>query len=610
MYHTHLENCRKESVELHKRCSRISFLRFITAAAAVIFFCLGYAQRLPAAAAAILFFLLVRRNHVLKDRLDDLSHYESVILDYEARLDNGWKRFSENGTRYEDGAPIYAADLDIIGKNSLYQYICTAGTVLGQDRLAGWLLQPDEDIASMRLRQQAVEELAHKPEFTLHFEASARPLKAQDYAVSQKNLHAFFDAAKQNTESFALLQPAIRIFPALTLTFFGLYLCGIAQDRMLSCFLTAAMLQLAASFLAHRTHTALLAPVYKMNQTIAPYRTLLEQLAEESFTGPYLRQLQQTLFQNSKQNNRQTNKHKQTGATQTSEAVSAFRKLHSIADLVVLRHNVYASLLLNSLFCYDFHCAQRYRKWIAEYGHLLQPWLETIGCMEALISLGTIGRTRQTHTLPQLSDSSKPVISGTDLRHPLLREENAIGNDFEPTHRTCIITGSNMSGKTTFMRTIGVNLVLAYAGGFCTATEFSASYMKICTSMRTTDNVNEGISSFYAELLRMQKIVEAGRLQRPMIALIDEIYKGTNSKDRILAAQETIKKLSKPFILTILTTHDLALCDLEHDHDVNVQNYYFTEQYAENQILFDYKIRHGRCETSNARYLLHMAGIL
>ena len=241
---------------------------------------------------------------------------------------------------------------------------------------------------------------------------------------------------------------------------------------------------------------------------------------------------------------------------------------------------------------------------------MLKPWLEAVGSVEAFISLGVIARTKQVHTLPQLVQEGRPVLSAKNLRHPLLNNTDAVGNDFDLNHQTCVITGSNMSGKTTFMRSIGVNLVLAYAGGFCTADGLRASCMEICTCMRTADNVSEGISSFYAELLRIQKIVETSKKGQPMLSLIDEIYKGTNSKDRILAAGETVKKLAQPYALTILTTHDLELCELEHDDAIDAVNYYFTEHYDENKILFDYKIRQGRAASSNARFLLHMAGIL
>ena len=160
------------------------------------------------------------------------------------------------------------------------------------------------------------------------------------------------------------------------------------------------------------------------------------------------------------------------------------------------------------------------------------------------------------------------------------------------------------------MRSIGVNLILAYAGGFCTAKSLAVSPMELCTSMRVQDNVSEGISTFYAELLRIKRMTDIGKKQVPMIALIDEIYKGTNSRDRIYAAGETVRKLSQPYVFTILTTHDFELCDLENSSETDAENYYFEEHYEQNQILFDYKIRKGRSTSSNARYLLRMAGIL
>ena len=134
--------------------------------------------------------------------------------------------------------------------------------------------------------------------------------------------------------------------------------------------------------------------------------------------------------------------------------------------------------------------------------------------------------------------------------------------------------------------------------------------MELYTSIRTEDNVNEGISTFYAELLRIKKMIEASKKQLPMISLIDEIYKGTNSKNRIFAAKETIRNLSKPYAVTLITTHDFELCDLDKDLDIHAKNYHFAEIYKENRILFDYKLKEGRCTTTNARYLLRMAGIL
>lgn len=601
MYQAHLDSCRKQTAGLKEQRGRMSFWRLLSFLAAVILLCFGYAKQhyefyIAAAVAALAFFLFVFISRRLIKRISYLADYESVLLEYQSRLTDGWKQFSVHGSRYLQSphASPRASDLDIFGRQSLYQYLCTASTVFGQDCLAGLLSQPDMQPDSIRSRQQAVSELVQKTDFTLRFETAARCLRASSYDSIKKALHHFFHALESNSRSPLFLRAFFWTAPVLTLSALFIHFAGIKPDITLICFLAGAALQLGAALLGNARNSRLLAPVYKMNQTITPYRTLLKLLADEPFESPYLQKLRQTLKDSSNSRN----------------ALEAFKELEDIAASVVVRHNIYASFLLNSLFCFDFHCAERYLQWKSKYQHMLKPWLEAVGSVEALISLGVIARTKQTHTLPQLAETGRPVLSARNLRHPLLNDADAVGNDFDLNHQTCIITGSNMSGKTTFMRSIGVNLVLAYAGGFCTADGLRTSCMEICTSMRTVDNVSEGISSFYAELLRIRKIMETSKNGQPMLSLIDEIYKGTNSKDRILAARETVKKLAKPYALTILTTHDLELCELEHDHTIDAVNYYFSEYYEENKILFDYKIRQGRCMTTNARYLLHMAGII
>lgn len=608
MFQKQYENCEKRLKILRSQCTRVSFCRLIFSIAAVLLLCLGYSKAFPvyyllSAVSAFIFLQLVSYDHKLQTTQTYLTDYQNVIHDYEARLGDGWKQFPIHGVQYLRDDSCEAADLDIFGKNSLYQYLCTASTVFGQDQLAHWLNPADQKtIQDIHGRQQAVKELAEKTDFSLHFEASARCLRNVSYDASKKVLDDFFCALEQKSSIPLAVRIAIRVVPVLTLAFLLAFLSGFNKELMVSCFLTAAMLQLFAALLGHGRTSRLLGPVYKMNQTITPYRKLMEQLIQESFDSPYLRQLQQTLTGSAKDDN--SVKHTNTGA------VNALKELEAIADSVVIRHNIYASFILNSLFCFDFHCVERYCKWKQTYQSALCTWLEAVGAIEALISLGVICHTRQIHTLPQIIHADKPKLSAVSLRHPLLKEADAVGNDFDLIHNTCIITGSNMSGKTTFMRSIGINLVLAYAGAYCTASDLCVSYMRLCTSMRTKDNVNEGISTFYAELLRIKKIMEAVREQKPILSLIDEIYKGTNAKDRIFAARETIKNISRPYAYTILTTHDFELCDLENDSHMDAENYYFSEHYCQDKILFDYKIKQGRCTTANARYLLHMAGIL
>ncbi len=594
MFQAHLEDCEKKIETIRTLRSRISLWRLISSIAALVLSCFCYTQKslgylLPSAAAAACFALLVSYDYKIQSKLAYLTDRKSVIQDYCARMDDRWKEFPLYSCGFPYETDVKSGDLDLFGKHSLYQYLCTASTVFGQDQLAHLLTRPDKQPAQIRERQKAVKELTQKTDFTLHFEASARNLRTISYHTSKKALDDFFHALEKESHSSLAERILIWVVPALTFVFLICWLSGLEPESSLLCFSVSAMLQLSAAFIGHSRNSRLLAPVYQMNQTIKPYRKLIAQLVQESFESPDLQKLQQSLSQ---------------------EALHAFRQLEAITESVVVRHNVYASLLLNSLFCYDFHCTRRYHKWKNNYRHLFRSWLEAIGTAEALISLGVPARTRQTHTMPTILDTGKPSISAGRLQHPLIQETDAVGNDFHLTHQTCIITGSNMSGKTTFMRSIGTNLILAYAGGFCTARSLHVSCMEICTSMRTTDNVSEGISSFYAEILRIKSMIETSRKQQPMISLIDEIYKGTNSKDRIYAARETVKNLAKPYAVTILTTHDMELCDLEQESGMDVGNYYFTEHYEKDQILFDYKIRKGRCTTANARHLLRMAGIL
>lgn len=589
-----LENDLKTTASL---CSHISFWRGISFVAAGILFCLSYQNKsliyaLLASAVFIFFLFLIRYHERLKQKQEEVMNHLSVVNDYLARFSDDWKNFTIDGVHYLDPAFLETKDLDIFGRHSLFQYICTASTIWGQDQLAEWLSRPDKNISEIKKRQQAVEELAHKQEFSMRYETAARSLRSLPYDTAKKIMQEFFQ-----TQNKLIQQPnsavkfIIYFFPVMTLAFFAAALLNFQQQTALSCFLLFTTFQLILSLLTYQRHSKLLAPIYKMNQTITPYRRLINLLEKETFDSPYLSSLQCEL-------------------TENNSASSALLELEQIADSVVVRHNLFALILCNSLFLYDFHCARKYMKWKDLYQNSLQNWLTTIGKAEALISLGAISLTKETHSMPQLSNQHHPKLSATNIRHPLIKESLAIGNDVELIHAACIITGSNMSGKTTFMRSIGINLVLAYSGGYCTADSFHVSVMELCTSMRTQDNISEGISTFYAELIRIKKMVELSSQHTPMISLIDEIYKGTNTKDRIYAALETVRTLAKPYAFVIVTTHDFELCDLENDKQIDAENYYFSEYYEQDKIRFDYKIKKGRSSTSNARDLLRMAGIL
>jgi DNA mismatch repair ATPase MutS len=228
--------------------------------------------------------------------------------------------------------------------------------------------------------------------------------------------------------------------------------------------------------------------------------------------------------------------------------------------------------------------------------------------VEALSSLAVIGHMYPQWTYPTFSQTGMR-FEAKGLGHPLIPKDSCVRNDFKINRGTCVITGSNMSGKTTLLRTVGINLVLAYAGAPVFADKLECAVMGIFTSMRVHDDLGSGISTFYAELLRIKMIIDHSRRKLPMIYLIDEIFMGTNSADRITGARSVLKNLSKSWIIGMISTHDFELCDLEQESNVNVENYHFVETYSNNEILFDYKLRPGRSRTTNAKYLMKMVGI-
>ena len=241
-------------------------------------------------------------------------------------------------------------------------------------------------------------------------------------------------------------------------------------------------------------------------------------------------------------------------------------------------------------------------------GKLIKTWLDTIGEFEALSSLSNLRYDNPDWTFPKITD--KPYyIRARDMGHPLITE-NRVCNDLKidgPT-RALLITGSNMSGKSTYLRTAGINLVLAYAGGPVCAKEFHCNIFYIYTCMRVSDNLEKNISSFYAELLRIKEIVDESKRSK-VFFLLDEIFKGTNSHDRHEGAKILIKRLLDNNAIGLISTHDLELGVLERESSGKVRNYHFKEYYKNREIHFDYKLNPGISTTRNAMYLIKMVGI-
>ena len=291
-------------------------------------------------------------------------------------------------------------------------------------------------------------------------------------------------------------------------------------------------------------------------------------------------------------------------------ASEELQRLSILVDVVDTRKNPVFFILGNALFLIDFHCAMKFLKIRSNAAKYLRQWIDAWSEMEVLLSLASIGQTRTTFCFPQLIDNETPHIEAKNLTSLLIADKKSVPNSVNLNASTTIITGSNMGGKTTWVRTLASSILLAYAGAPVCAEKFSVSKLSIFTSIRVNDDISQGLSTFYAELLRIKNMIEFSETKKPMLICIDEIFKGTNSADRIVGAKEAIRRLTNEWSITLVTTHDFELCDLTSNNNTPVFNAHFEEYYKDDKIHFDFKLREGRCHTTNAKYLLKIAGIL
>ena len=327
----------------------------------------------------------------------------------------------------------------------------------------------------------------------------------------------------------------------------------------------------------------------KNKKEIIKYSKLLELIQNEKFESKMLLELQKELI------------------TSNINCKLEMKKLRSIVNwLGDSTSNAYY-LIINVFLMSDIFILSNLEEWRVKNGHKLEKWLNVMGEIEALVSLSTLAFEHNEWVYPSISGINE--IEAKEVTHPLLGNR-AKANDFNlnGAEKVALITGSNMSGKSTFLRTIGFNMILTYLGLPTSSKGFKCGISNIYTCMRTQDNLEENISSFYAEILRIKLVIEAAKSGEKVFFLLDEIFKGTNSNDRHDGARILIEQLVKLQGVGLVSTHDLELCNLENEKSWLV-NYNFREYYKDSKINFDYILRRGKSETQNAKHLMKLAGI-
>ena len=574
---------------LDKKKGHIGNLRLLAAAVAVVGLGFWWKQANIFGAVLLLagiisFLALVRYDGRLSDQAAWLNAQKSVLKRYLDRYDNSWYQFKDDGGEYLDESFTNGIDLDIFGERSLFQYINIAHTMHGRDLLAEAL--KGKFMNDLAARQECVAELAEDLEGAVQLETAAQKALGEKLG-ERKYVEKFLLSLRRQDDNMTVKNALSFVLPVTTLiaivgAFWG------AIDAKAAVILI--MLQLFLSLNASAQVKEKLDMLYEMYRPLEAYSQLVKVLGQKKFKSPYLQE--------------EIAKLQNKGGAQ-----EGLRKLSQISGMLKMQNSL-LYLPLCGLLMWNYHSLRLFNNWCEKYAKETEKWLEVIGNFEALYSLAVIKYVKKNSVLPEITESRAPYLKMENAVHPLLKESQAVANSFAIDGGLAVITGSNMSGKTTFLRTIGVNLTLAYAGGFVCAEKFSAAKMRLMTSMRISDDVSRGISTFYGELLRIKGMVEYAKMRRPMLALIDEIFKGTNSADRIIGAEATLKTLNKPWGLTLVSTHDFELCDLANQNDVHGKNYHFEEHYVEGKLKFDYTIKPDRCHTSNAQALMRLVGII
>lgn len=536
---------------------------------------------LIAIALACVFSALLRRHGRLFEQRLLLESHIAALSAFLDRFSGAWHRFPVTGAEYLKDEEPQTQDLSLFGPDSIYQYLCAARTKAGRDRLAASLSPFPADLPRARKRQSSIEELIARPLLVLDLTAAAALLPDRHdtkplLSVLQKRRGKPY----MGTVFIACVLPA-----ALTLAIVGaaLSLIGWTMPAAL------LVLQLFVAFALGRRTAAAQKPLAAMHNELRLYERLFARLEGATFQSPHLLALQARL--------------------RDGDAARSLRTLSALAEHAHTRHNLIFLLLANAFYLSDLHFAHRIAHWQEKAAAHLGDWLAVWAEVEVLLSFSTIGLVRETYAFPELLEDAAPRIEGKSLTHLLIAEERAVPNDIEATAGTRIITGSNMSGKTTYLRTVASACVLAYAGAPVPGERFRLSPLYLFTSIRVTDDAAHGLSTFYAEILRIKSMMAFKEKSLPMLIVIDEIFKGTNSADRLIGAREAISRLTGERFITLVSTHDFELCDIESTA-APITNWHFEENYEGDKIAFDYKIKEGRCTTRNAQYLLKMAGIM
>lgn len=575
--------------QLVQKRSRLSLLRFAVFVATVFiayktFSVYGLLGFIPLIIGLALLLYLVSLD---ADNSAKIRNTKTLIQINEEELEAIAYRFQhrDDGAQFFPKEHPYAADLDLFGPASVFQWLNRSYSEQGQTLVAENLLQAQSPELVL-LRQEAVKELT--PLFSWRQQAQTFVMQKK-ITLNTQNRVEYWAAEEEKNFYHSAWRYVVAAYSILTLASLIAVIAGFLPVTLFSSLYPAYII---ISLLLSRNT---LKPYIQLNgivKEVAASQNFLAWLEDVSFKSPHLQSIQKNI---------------KSGKTPASLGV---KNLKRILDRFDLRISIGGILFLNPFLLWDVRQMMALNNWRKEFAPLLSTWFKALAEIELLNSLSTLRFNQPQWCFPVFT-ANHFVLEGESIGHPLIPDAQRVTNNFnvEGKAKIDLITGSNMAGKSTFLRSLGVNIVLAQMGAPVCAKTFRLSSVQLMSSMRIADNLAENTSTFYAELKKLRAIIEAVKTHQPLFILLDEILRGTNSFDRHKGSAAFIQQLIKEQAVAVIATHDVELAQLTQHYPLSITNYHFDVEVEGEELYFDYKLKPGVCQSLNASLLMKKIGI-
>ncbi|MBD3749385.1 MAG: DNA mismatch repair protein MutS [Sphingobacteriales bacterium] len=588
-YQQQIQILKAETLDLKKKVDQYSFLRLAVFALTIffiyLFFDVGFSAVIPISVLAMIAFLYLVKIQVKQKNLLDFKNLKIKLLENEVLNLTDFSNIYSDGLASCDAKHPYTDDLDIFGPYSLFSLINRCATAKGNDILASWL-KKSSSIKEIEERQAAVKELSHQQEKSIDFRTRLFALPVHQI----EKLNAFFEGTQEHLHF--LKHPLVNILIWLTpiLNFSLLLVAALIGGIFWKLLALSLILTGVGSMFFKKNIDKIHIELSRSTELLSNYADNLEWIDQQEWQSDLLKRLTLSI----------------KGEQPMSSQIHALSKILQQLDA---RLNMMVSVVLNLFLQWDLRCIKKFAHWEKVNGNHFLEGFKLVSQFEAFMSLAILDHHYPDWCYPKFSQEF--ALKTENLGHPLIQENQRINNSFSfaPQITVDVITGSNMAGKSTFLRTLGINLVLAYSGAKVCASQFETSIFHLLTYMRIKDSLADQTSTFKAEIDRLKMILDQSAQDAQSLVLIDEMLRGTNSRDKYLGSKVFIQKLIHQKTSGLVATHDLQIAELEKEFPQQLRNFHFDIQIENGEMFFDYKIKDGECKTFNASILLKAIGI-